>query len=135
MFKNLFLVAVVFCSNTKYLVEDAINFLSLINNLLTLILSSADGFVCKVFWPQTHTPTWGNIAIGLTLPSYNSSLSACVNLEYGSVTVVKLPLFKPAGANQGNATLSLKEYAPGTTTDGGTNKSLFTLASNILTYG
>ena len=54
---------------------------------------------------------------------------------YGSVTVVKLPLLRPAGANHGKATLSLNEYTPGITTDGGTNKNLFIVASNTLTQG
>ena len=35
MFKNLFLVADVLFSNTRYLVAEAINFLTAINNLLT----------------------------------------------------------------------------------------------------
>ena len=49
MFRNLFLVADVFCSNTKNLEDDAMNFFNAINNLLTLILSSADGLACNVF--------------------------------------------------------------------------------------
>ena len=73
--RNLVLVADVFCSNTKNLEEDAINFFNLINSLLTLTRSSADGRPCKVFCPHTHTPCPGNDAIGsvsythLTLPT------------------------------------------------------------------
>ena len=79
MFRNLFLVADVFSSNTKNLEDDAMNFFNLINSLLTLTRSSADGRPYKVFCPHTHTPCPGNDAIGLILASYNSSLSACVN--------------------------------------------------------
>ena len=50
------LVLELFCSNTKNLEVEAINFLSLINNRLTLTLSSADDFFCRVFCPHTTTP-------------------------------------------------------------------------------
>ena len=46
--------------------ELATNFLTLINNRLTLILSNAVGFFCNVFCPNTVTPCPGNVAIGLT---------------------------------------------------------------------
>ena len=71
VFKNLFLVSVVFCSNIKNLLVEAIYFLTVINNLLTLILSNADGLLCKVFCPNALIPCPGNCAIGFTFASYN----------------------------------------------------------------
>src|SRR6056300_1575153 len=67
--KKRFLVAAVLFSNTKYLVEDAMYFFTAINNLLTLILSNAEGLACSVFCPNTVTPCPGNVAIGFNLPS------------------------------------------------------------------
>ena len=134
MFKNLFLVAVVLFSNTKYLVADAINFLAAISNLLTLILSSADGLACNVFWPHIDIPSL-NVAIGFTLPSYKSSRSAWVNLDSTSRADVNIPLLKPSGANHSYATLSLWDITPPATTDGGTHTGLLISLSIILTHG
>ena len=67
MFINLFLVCAVFCSNTKNLEVLATNFLTLINNLLTLILSKADALSSNVYCPNATIPSPGNDAIGLTL--------------------------------------------------------------------
>ena len=114
---------------------DAINFLTVINNLLTFTLSNADGLDWRVFCPHIQIPWFGKFAIGFTLDSYNSSLSDWVNFSYVLITDVKLPLFNPAGAYHGAATESLNDNAPGTTTDGGTNIGLFFPVSIILTHG
>ena len=135
MFRNLFLVADVFCSNTKNLEDDAMNFFNAINNLLTLILSSADGLAWSVFWPNTVAPCPGNVAIGLILFSYSSSLSSWVSLDLTSSTFDKPPLLRPAGANHGSATASLNAITPGNTTLGGTQTGLFLSTSRILTHG
>ena len=42
-------VAAVFCSNTKYLAVEAKNFLISMSRRRTLILSSAEDLICKVF--------------------------------------------------------------------------------------
>ena len=135
IFKNLVLVCKVFCSNTKNLEALAINFLSAINNLLTLILSNAVALSCNVFWPQIQTPVAGNVAIGLILESYNTSLSAWFNLILASITFPNIPLFKPAGANHSAAILSEAAIAPGTITDGGTNTGKFRESSNTFAHG
>ena len=110
-------------------------FLTLIINLLTLILSSADALSCKVFCPNATIPSPGKDAIGLTFPSYRVSLSACVNLFNTETAPTIPPLFKPAGANHSAATASLAAYIPGINTDGGTAVSLFVLESIVLTHG
>ena len=81
-------------------------FLSEISNLLTLIRSRALDFFCRVFCPKATTPFLGNVAIGLTLASYKVSRIPDVNLT-SALPTFKPPLFKPAGANHGAATLSL----------------------------
>ena len=111
------------------------NFLTSINNLRTLILSSAVGLAWSVFWPQIQTPVLGNVAIGFTFPSYKTSLSACDDLVLASITFPNTPLFKPAGANHSAAILSDCAIAPGTITEGGTNTGLFLDGSNTLTQG
>ena len=73
MLINLLLVSEVFCSNTKYLDVDAINFFTAINNLLTLILSNADALSCNVFCPNATIPCPGKEAIGFTLFSLSTS--------------------------------------------------------------
>ena len=127
MFKNDFLRAGVFCSNSKNLDELAINFLTLINSLLTFTLSNALDFVCNVFCPNTTIPCPGNVAIGLTLDLYNESLC-----EFKSVLSVfkpvTFPLFIPAGANQGLDTLSLKDMTSANATEGGTHLYLVLLS-------
>ena len=135
IFKNLCLVCKVFCSNTKYLEELAINFLSAINNLRTLILSNAVDLSWNVFWPQIQTPVCGNVAIGLIFSLYKRSLSDWFNLTLASSTLPKTPLFKPAGANHSAAILSEAAIAPGTITDGGTNTGLLAAVSSTLTHG
>ena len=135
IFKNLLRVAAVFCSNNKNLEELAINFLTAINNLRTLILSNAEDLNWSVFWPQIQTPVCGNVAIGLILASYNWSLSDWFNLILASNTFPNTPLFKPAGANHSACKASLAAIAPGTTTDGGTNTGLFREVSSTLTHG
>ena len=54
--KKLLRKAAGFCSNKRNLDELAINFLTLINNLLTFTLSRAEAFFCNVFCPNTTTP-------------------------------------------------------------------------------
>ena len=66
----MFLVAAVFCSNTKLSAICEMKDLSSINSLLTFTLSKADACDCNVFWPNTTTPLPGNVAIGLTFPVY-----------------------------------------------------------------
>ena len=78
--KKLFLVANVFCSNTKLSETCTINDFNAINNLLTFTLSNAEACFCNVFCPNTTTPCPGKVAIGLTFASYNSSLLPAVNL-------------------------------------------------------
>ena len=68
-----------FCSNNNLTATAEISFLACNNNLLTLILSSADSLICKVLLPQITVPTSEKVAIGLTLPFYKVSLSSCVN--------------------------------------------------------
>ena len=135
MFKKRLLKALLFCSNTKNLEDDAINFLKLINNLLTFILSKALGLPWSVFWPNTTTPWPGKVAIGLIRFSYKSSLSKFVSLVCASNTSVKPPRFKPAGANHSCPILSEFENTPGRTTEGGTQVGLFLTSSRILTQG
>ena len=101
----------------------------------TFVTSSADGFPCNVFCPNTTTPCPGNDAIGLTRPSYNSSLSVCVSLVLAYNTEPKPPRFKPAGANHSCATLSVKDITPGNTTEGGTHIGLDFTGSIILIHG
>ena len=67
--KKLFLVAAVFCSNTRLSDTCEMKDLRLINNLLTFTLSNADALCCNVFWPNTTTPLPGKVAIGLTFPT------------------------------------------------------------------
>ena len=133
--KNLFLVAAVLFSNIKNLVVLAINFLAAINNLLTFTLSNADAFFCNVFCPNTTTPLLGKVAIGLTLLSYNVSLLAWVNFLSVWTAISIPPLLRPAGANHGAATLSLKAYTLGITVDAGTQTFLPKSASGIFTHG
>ena len=74
IFKNLDRVCNEFCSKTRYLVEDAINFLTAINNLRTFIRSNALALDCNVFCPQTQMPPFVlKFAIGLIRASYNES--------------------------------------------------------------
>ena len=106
MFKKR-LLKTLFCSNTKNLEDDAINFLKLINNLLTLILSKSAWFYLEVFSDQTRLHLdLGKVAIGLIRFSYKSSLSKFVSLVCASNTSVKPPRFKPAGANHSCPILS-----------------------------
>ena len=75
-------------------------FFTLINNLLTLILSREDDpLSCRVFCPNALIPSPGNCAIGLIFPSYSVSLSVRVNLFNTETAPVIPPLFKPGGAN------------------------------------
>ena len=100
-----------------------------------MILSSADALSWRVFCPNATIPSPGNWAIGLIFPSYNSSLSACVNLFSTDIAPTIPPLFKPAGANHSAATASLEAYIPGINTDGGTEISLLVRESIVLTHG
>ena len=63
---------------------------------------------------------------------YNWSLSAWFNLILVSITLPKIPLFKPAGANHSAPILSDWAIAPGTITEGGTNTGLFLAVSSTL---
>ncbi len=125
----------VFCSNTKYLEVEAIYFLTLISNLLTLILSNADDFSCNVFCPNATIPSPGKDAIGFIFPSYNVSLSACVHLFNTETAPTIPPRFKPAGANHSAATASFAAKIPGINTDGGTAVNLLVFLSIVLTHG
>ena len=89
----------VFCSNTKYLEVEAIYFLTLISNLLTLILSNADDFSCNVFCPNATTPSPGNVANGFTFAAYKLSRSFADKRFSALITDPIPPRFKPAGAN------------------------------------
>ena len=54
MFKNLFLVAVVFCSNTRYLEELAINFLTQVNPYLESVQQRQGLFAFRVQMDETN---------------------------------------------------------------------------------
>ena len=110
------------------------NFLRLINNLRTLILSNAEALFWSVFWPHAQTPTPGNVAIGLILFSYKVSLSVCVKFLSALIAVIP-PLLSPAGAYHSAATVSLYDITPGITTDGGTHTFLPNWLSDICTCG
>ena len=51
------------------------------NNLLTLILSNAEGVVNAVLSPKRTVPCPGNVTIGLILALYKSSLDDCDGLN------------------------------------------------------
>ena len=52
----------------------AIAFSKTMNNLLTLILSNAEGVLSAVLSPKRTVPLLGNVTIGLILALYKSSL-------------------------------------------------------------
>ena len=131
MFWFKFLVAAVFCSNTKLSATCEINDFRLINNLLTFTLSKALALVCSVFWPNTTTPLPGNVAIGLTFPTYRLSLFVCVNFLSACLTTPNPPLLIPAGANQVSAEASLAAYTPGINVEAGTHANCPVLGSVI----
>ena len=80
--KNAFLVAFVFCSNTKLSDTCTMYDFNAINNLRTFTLSKALALFCNVFCPNTTTPLPGNVAIGLTFASYKVSLFPDVNFLF-----------------------------------------------------
>jgi len=120
----LFLVVIVFCSNTNVEAWSPINFLRSISNLLTFTLSKALALVCNVFCPKIAIPVPGNVAIGLTFESYKVSLSLLVNFLSAWITPGTPPLVKPAGANHGAAAPSVNAYTPGINTDAGAHTFL-----------
>ena len=85
-----------------------------------MILSKAVAAFCNVFCPNTTTPCCGNVAIGLTLPSYKVSLLADVNFLSALTTEPKPPLVIPAGANHGSEEASVNAYTPGIIVEAGT---------------
>ena len=59
----------------------AIAFSKTMNNLLTLILSNAEGLVRPVLSPNNTVPWPGKVTIGLILARYKSSLDDCEGLN------------------------------------------------------
>ena len=67
-------------SKSCALAAVAIAFSRTMNNLLTLILSNAEGVDNAVLSPKSSVPWPGNVTIGLTLALYKSSLEDCEGL-------------------------------------------------------
>ena len=124
-----------FGSKSKEFATIRTDLLTLINNLLTLILSKADSEDNKVFCPQIIFFVPGKDVIGLISESYKSSKLFLLSLTDVDSTADNTPLFLPAGAAQGAAILSFKEYAPKTATDGGTLTNPLVEGSLIVTSG
>ena len=79
------------------------------NNLLTLILSNAEGDVNAVLSPNNTVPWPGNVTTGLTLARYKISLSAASGLKDNLIAPLTPPLLYPAGEN--HASLSRSDLA------------------------
>ena len=104
--KNWFLTTESFCSNNNLIETAEISFLACNNKRLTLILLRAVSLTCKVLFPQILTPSDAKVVIGLILLSYKVSLSSWVNLTLALIQLTS-PLWIPATANHGKATLSV----------------------------
>lgn len=77
----------------------------------------------------------GNVAIGFTLALYNTSLSALCKFCLARITVGKLPLFNPAGANQVSLVLSLNAYTEGINVEAGTHTNFPVSGSLVCNQG
>ena len=73
-----------------------------------------------VFCPNTVTPTFGDVVIGLTLALYKSSLLVLVNFLSARIALLITPRVFPAGAFQTSADESLNAYIPGINVEAGT---------------
>src|SRR5210317_295117 len=99
-------------SNNWNLEAVEIAFSKVMNSLLTLILSNAEGADNPVLSPNNTVPCPGNVATGFTLALYNSSLCVLVGLNASFTTPLTIPLLKPAGEYQASATKSVLAASP-----------------------
>ena len=90
----------------------AIAFSKTINNLLTFILSNAEGAERPVLSPNRTVPWPGIVTTGFILAGYNSSLCAFDGLNASLTAPLTIPLFSPAGENQLSAIKSVLAAKP-----------------------
>ena len=76
------------------------------NNLLTFILSNADGLPNTVLSPNKIVPCPGNVTTGLISDWYKRSLSAFLGLNGSLTTFFSPPLLYPAGENHASLSSS-----------------------------
>src|SRR5210317_2293804 len=114
-------------SNSWNLEAVEIAFSNTINNLLTLILSNADGALNPVLSPNRTVPCPGKVTTGLILFLYNSSLCVFDGLYANLTAPLITPLLKPAGENHESAIKSVLAAKPAISPFNGTNlnKSLY----------
>ena len=99
-------------SNSWNLEAVAIAFSNTMNNLLTFILSNAEGAANPVLSPKRTVPWPGKVATGLILALYSSSLCALVGLNANLTAPLTIPLLKPAGEYQASAIKSVLAARP-----------------------
>lgn len=127
IFLNCALVNSSLNSNSWNLEAVEIAFSKTINNLLTFILSNADGVDNPVLSPNNTVPWPGKVTTGLILALYNSSLCVLAGLKASLTAPLITPLLKPAGENQESAIISVLAANPAISPFNGTylNTSLY----------